>query len=145
MTDRCIRIVEDELILIEMRSAMVEDMGMEVCGGAAAADEAVHLAKLHVPALVLMDVQLKGPKEGVDAAFAIRRLMPTPVLYITGSREPRTIACIETDDPAGVLFKPFQYQEFRRWCAVYWTTPDKGSIGNKCLSTAVRLLDQTNA
>ena len=114
MKDRCVLIVEDELIIAEMLSAMVEDMGMRVCGKATGADEAVRLAELHTPSLVLMDVRLKGPKDGIDAAIAIRRLMPTPILYITGSREPRTVARIESDHPAGVLFKPFQYEELRK-------------------------------
>jgi DNA-binding NarL/FixJ family response regulator len=86
-------IVEDEFFISEMLSVMIEDMGMSVCGSATTACEAVRLARLHEPVLVLMDVRLKGPKDGVDAALQIStQEKPPPVIFITGSQESATIA-----------------------------------------------------
>jgi two-component system, response regulator PdtaR len=113
MTGKCVLIVEDEFLIAEMLSLMLEDMGISVCGKATTADEAVRLAWLHKPLLVLMDVRLKGEKDGVDAALEIRPLMPVPVIYLTGSREPAMIERINMNHPAGVLFKPFQYKQLK--------------------------------
>ena len=102
-------IVEDEFLIAQSLAMMVEDCGLTVCASTDTADDAVRLAFLHRPSLVLMDVRLKGEKDGVDAAFAIWARSPVPVIYITGSAEPKNVARINTDHPAGLLFKPFDY------------------------------------
>ena len=63
-------VVDDEFLIADMLSCMIEDLGMRVCGTAADAEEAVALAGEHSPRLVLMDVRLRGLKDGVDAAIA---------------------------------------------------------------------------
>ena len=60
-----------------------------------------------------MDVRLKGQKDGVDAALAIWPLLAVPIIYITGSAEPDNVARINSDHPAGILFKPFKYVDLR--------------------------------
>ena len=106
-------IVDDEFIIANSLSLQVEEMGFEVCGIAATAREAVALAKAHRPDIVLMDVRLKGEEDGVDAALAIHRIVGAKVIFITGSREPATMARIQEDHPAGVLFKPIYGQQLR--------------------------------
>jgi DNA-binding NarL/FixJ family response regulator len=58
------------------------------------------------PSVVLMDVRLAGDKDGVDAAMVIHATVGSKVIFVTGSREPQTMARIAEDHPAGVLFKP---------------------------------------
>jgi DNA-binding NarL/FixJ family response regulator len=99
-------IVEDEFLIVMGLSRVVEDMGIEVCATAATADDAVALAQLHRPSIVLMDMRLQGEKDGVDAALAIHATVGSKVIFLTGSREPATTARIQTDHPSAVLFKP---------------------------------------
>jgi LytS/YehU family sensor histidine kinase len=47
-----------------------------------------------------------GEKDGVDAAIAIHEVMDTKTIFITGSKEPKTVARIQLDHPEAVLFKP---------------------------------------
>lgn len=108
-----ILIVDDEFIIANSLSLQVEEMGYEVCGTAATAQEAVHLASVHRPDVVLMDVRLKGEEDGVDAALAIHKLVGSKVIFITGSREPATMIRIQEDHPSGVLFKPIYGQRLR--------------------------------
>ena len=84
----------------------IEEMGLKICGTAATADDAIALACLHRPGLVLMDVRLYGDKDGVDAALAIYDQVGSKVIFITGSREPATVARIAADHPHAVLYKP---------------------------------------
>src|SRR3990167_11404280 len=100
-----ILIVDDEFIISESLGLQVEEMGFEVCGTAATAQTAVELAKAHRPDVVLMDVRLKGPEDGVDAALEIHRTVGSKVIFITGSREPAPMAPIQLDHPAGRFFK----------------------------------------
>jgi DNA-binding NarL/FixJ family response regulator len=104
--ERCVLVVDDEYLIAHSLSLQVEDMGLPVCGMAATADEAVELAQLHRPVVVLMDMRLQGDKDGVDAALAIHATVGSKVIFVTGSREPATMARIQMDHPAGVLFKP---------------------------------------
>jgi DNA-binding NarL/FixJ family response regulator len=70
------------------------------------ADHAVELAVQHRTAIVLMDMRLQGEKDGVDAAIAIHEVMDTKTIFITGSKEPKTVARIQLDHPEAVPFKP---------------------------------------
>jgi DNA-binding NarL/FixJ family response regulator len=109
----CIAVVDDEFLIVTGLTMQLEDLGMTVCGSAATAEEAVALAQAARPAVVLMDVRLRGDKDGIDAALAIHDTVGSKVIFLTGSREPATIARIELDHPAGVLFKPVQNWQLR--------------------------------
>lgn len=106
-------VVDDEFIIADTLSQQVQELGLEVCGTAATAQAAVDLAQEHRPDIVLMDVRLKGEGDGVDAALEIHRTVGSKVIFITGSREPATMARIQLDHPAGVLFKPIYGQQLR--------------------------------
>jgi DNA-binding NarL/FixJ family response regulator len=99
-------IVDDEFLIQELLTILIENMGLKVCGRAATADHAVELALRHRPDIVLMDMRLQGEKDGVDAALAIHEVMDTKTIFITGSKEPKTVARIHLDHPDAVLFKP---------------------------------------
>lgn len=104
-------IVDDEFIIAQTLSLYVEDLGLEVCGMAASADEAVAIAIDQNPFIVLMDMRLQGERDGVDASKEIHERVGSQVIFITGSREPATLARIEGDHPAAILFKPISEGE----------------------------------
>lgn len=110
---RSVLIVDDEFIIADTLGLQVQEMGLEVCGTASTARAAIDLAQTHRPAVILMDVRLKGDEDGVDAALEIHRTVGSKVIFITGSREPATMARIQLDHPAGVLFKPIYGQQLR--------------------------------
>ncbi len=99
-------VVEDEYLIAEGLCLQLEDLGLTVCGVAATAESAVALAEAHRPAVVLMDVRLRGEGDGVDAALAIHAKVGSKVIFVTGSREPATLTRIQLDHPAAILFKP---------------------------------------
>ena len=109
----CVLVVEDEYLIAQGLAMQVEDLGLSVCAIIDTADEAVALAQAHRPRLVLMDVRLRGVKDGVDAAMAIHETVGSKVLFITGSREPATLVRIQSDHPAGILFKPVSDLQFK--------------------------------
>jgi DNA-binding NarL/FixJ family response regulator len=99
-------IVEDQFLASEFLRIWTETYGFEVCGVATNAADAIVLARQHNPTHVLMDVRLEGERDGVDAAMAIQDMMPTRIIYCTGSSEPSTVKRIHTDHPFEILFKP---------------------------------------
>lgn len=114
LANRVVAVVDDEFIIAEALSLQLEDLGLTVCGTAATADDAVALVQEKRPAIVLMDVRLDGEKDGVDAAIAIHETVGSKVIFVTGSREPATMARIQLDHPAGVLFKPISDRQLKQ-------------------------------
>ena len=112
LSDRVL-IVDDEALIAEVLRMHVENMGMEVCATAATASAAIALAEEHRPSVVLMDVRLRGEKDGVDAAIAIHQTVGSKVIFITGSNEQTTRSRIQEDHPTAVLFKPFSVRQLQ--------------------------------
>jgi DNA-binding NarL/FixJ family response regulator len=105
--DSCVLVVDDEQLIALSLMLVLEEMGITVCATAATAAKAIELAQIHRPTIILMDVRLKGEGDGVDAALEIHRTVnEAAVIFITGSREPETVARIHQDHPAEILFKP---------------------------------------
>jgi CheY-like chemotaxis protein len=115
MTDlkKSVMIVEDEYLIALGLTAQIEDMGLKVCATADTAEEAITKATAHRPAIILMDVRLRGDRDGVDAAQTIHDGVGSKIIFITGSREQKTIDRIDQDHPFAVLFKPISERQLQ--------------------------------
>lgn len=100
-------VVEDDwLIASEIEAALV-DAGFVVPATAGSAEEAIVLAGLHRPHLVLMDIRLEGERDGIEAATEILGRFDIRSLYISANSDPRTRLRAEATRPHGWLPKPF--------------------------------------
>jgi DNA-binding NarL/FixJ family response regulator len=108
-----ILIVDDEFLIVEGLREQIEDISLKVCGTADTADKAIALAQEHRPSVVLMDMRLLGQKDGVDAALVIHATVGSKLIFITGSKDPETMARIQLDHPFAVLFKPVTFRQLR--------------------------------
>lgn len=106
-------IVEDEQIIALDLAQTLEDLGYRVAGVASRGDEAVVLAQSRQPDLVLMDIHLTGPTDGVTAAEKIRSTSGLPVVFITAFDDAKTIGRAKFTEPYGYLIKPFDTRELR--------------------------------
>lgn len=100
-------IVEDDYFTAMQNQAALEQMGYEVVGLAASFEEAVRLADAERPDLVIMDIRLAGPKDGVDAARAIMDRFAIPSLFVSAYTDAATRSRAEPAQPLGWLTKPF--------------------------------------
>jgi two-component system, response regulator PdtaR len=78
-------IVEDEMLIALDLKNRLERRGYQVLDLAASAAKAVELAVRDRPDIILVDVVLKGVRDGIDAACDIVEKHPVPVLFITGN------------------------------------------------------------
>jgi DNA-binding NarL/FixJ family response regulator len=115
MTERreCVLVVEDEFIIAAGLRVQIEAMGIEVCGVAATSRRAIELAKLHRPAVVIMDTRLRGSDDGVCTASSINNTVGSEIIFLTGSKEPAMIARMESARPSTILFKPVFEQQLQ--------------------------------
>lgn len=102
-----ILIVEDEWLIASTIKMALAERGYEIVGVAVSADEAVHAAMAGQPDLVLMDVQLLGTRDGVDAAIEIREKVDLPCLFVTAFGNASVQERAAPARPAGWLRKPF--------------------------------------
>ena len=108
-----ILIVEDEgVIALDLRCRL-EALGYEIVGIADTGDGAIRLAAATVPDLVLMDVRLKGPMDGVTAAGLIRETSPIPVIFLTAYSDADTLRRAGAADGSAYLHKPCQDRDLR--------------------------------
>ena len=78
-----ILIVEDEFIVAADLEMKLNRLGYRVVGSAVNGEEAIALAERHRPDLVLMDIQLQGDMNGMEAAETIRAGNRIPIIFIT--------------------------------------------------------------
>src|ERR1700722_19418647 len=78
-----ILVVEDERIVARSLRKQLTALGYEVVECVASGKEAIQQAGELRPDLVLMDISLDGPMDGVEAAAAIRKQFRVPVVYLT--------------------------------------------------------------
>jgi DNA-binding LytR/AlgR family response regulator len=102
-----ILIVEDEGIV-----ALDLSEGLQMCGYAIAgiADDtrtAKALFETQDVDIVLMDIQLKGGKDGIDTVTDLMKIRQTPVIYLTAFTDAATVERVKKTYPAAFLTKPY--------------------------------------
>jgi hypothetical protein len=71
------------------------------------------MAALHVPDLILMDIRLKGERDGILAAEEVRLRMDIPVIFLSAHADPDTLLRAGVAAPFGYIVKPFGTTDFR--------------------------------
>lgn len=106
-----ILVVEDQnIVALNIRNKLV-NLGYTVPGTASTVEEAIKKATLTNADLVLMDIMLKGEKDGIEAAREIKKQLKIPVLYLTAYTDDETLARAKTTEPAGYISKPFKEED----------------------------------
>ena len=106
-----ILVVEDEPEVTETLKLTLKKLGYTVVGSENTAENAIHAAgELH-PDIVLMDIELAGKMDGVQAADSIRKKYHIPVIYITAICDTKTLERVGASIPYGFILKPFKEEE----------------------------------
>ncbi len=105
-----ILIVEDEMIIAESVSDMLEDLGYEVMGIAIRAKRALEMIQSNPPDLALFDIRLKGEEDGIWLAGQLKDLPAFPFIFLTSYGDKATIDQAVAASPYGYLLKPVEKQ-----------------------------------
>ncbi len=108
-----ILIVEDERITSKDLARRLTALGYEVAGQPTGGEEAIELALETRPDIILMDIQLSGAVDGIEAARRIRALHPVPVVYLTAYADDETLGRAKPTAPYGYLLKPCSDRDLR--------------------------------
>jgi AmiR/NasT family two-component response regulator len=102
-----ILIVEGETIAAADVRRAVDLLDYAVVGIAADGAEALRLADVRRPALVLMDLRLRGGMDSADVARQLRQRLGLPVVFMAGESDGDLLARSLAGEPFGYVRVPF--------------------------------------
>lgn len=109
-----ILVVEDEIFVAWHLEAVLRDLGHAACGLVPDGESAVARADETHADIILMDINLKGAMDGIEAARRIRETSDATIVFITAYSDQATRARIEKTVPgAQVLAKPVSTSRLR--------------------------------
>lgn len=108
-----ILIVEDQNIVAGDLQSRLCNLGYGVSAVVASGEEAISQTRALQPNLVLMDIQLKGELDGIQAGEQILVETDVPIVYLTAYSDEHTLRRATTTNPYGYVIKPFEDQELR--------------------------------
>ncbi|TCC89220.1 response regulator [Pedobacter frigiditerrae] len=105
-----ILIVEDEFIVANDLSMILEKAGYLVCGIASSVEEARVIIAKHTPQLVLLDIHLEGKLTGIDLA---KELLERNIafVYLSANSNQKILEQAKSTQPYGFLVKPFREKD----------------------------------
>jgi two-component system, response regulator PdtaR len=108
-----ILIVEDEAVIALELEASVKALGYDVVDVADNGDDAIRLVEQHKPNLILMDIRIKGDKDGIDTAAIIKELYDIPIIFSTAHMDEDRLKRAKITLPYGFILKPIQERDIR--------------------------------
>lgn len=108
-------IVEDDLLLSIVEERLVQKLGFEVVGRVMSGEDAVRKFDELNPDILLMDIQLSGNMDGLDAVEMLRkRNIDIPVIFLSGNMDQDAKLRAEACDCVDYLLKPVNEHSLRK-------------------------------
>jgi PAS domain S-box-containing protein len=126
-----ILIVEDEKIVAWDIQERLESLGYTIAAKTTLGEAAIVAATQVKPDLVLMDIQLQGAMDGIEAAQIIYRNCNIPVVYLTAHSDDQTLAAATRSNPFGYILKPFQARELHSTIQIALHRHEQESLANR--------------
>jgi two-component system, response regulator PdtaR len=114
VTDRPeVLVVEDDAAVGQFIQRSLGGSGFNVAGVVRSAAAAVDSIDRHLPSLVLIDIALEGPVDGITLAEQVRDRWGLPVVYVTGNGDGPLFERLVKSEPHGYVSKPFDEAQLR--------------------------------
>jgi PAS domain S-box-containing protein len=108
-----ILIVEDELIVAKDLQQTLVELGYDAFAIASSAEAAVTRAVERCPDLVMMDIRIKGPHDGIQTAAILKEQFSAGIIYLTAHADEAMVQRAKKTEPHGYLLKPVKAVELR--------------------------------
>lgn len=107
-------VVEDKMLIAEDIASRLMKHAMDIVGICDSGEEAIKLAKDLRPDLVLMDIELSGRMDGIEAAGIIQEKQDTSIIYLSDFADEKTVSRAKRTLPDNYLSKPFNEADLVR-------------------------------
>jgi two-component system, cell cycle sensor histidine kinase and response regulator CckA len=108
-----ILILEDESLLALSIQKSLESLGYQISGFASSGDQALQVAERSTPDLALVDIKIRGDKDGIETARLLRDRHGIPSIFLTAHSDSSTWERAKVSEPFGYLIKPYTLKELR--------------------------------
>ena len=108
-----IMIVEDEPIIAQEISMVIEDLGYETCALVMHASQVEEAYEKHKPDLLLMDINLGHGPDGISLAGNLMKIRKTPFVFVTSYADKSTLDRAKSVQPDGYVIKPFDDRDLQ--------------------------------
>ena len=105
-----ILVVEDESIVALDLQDRLQEIGYSVPAIARTGEQAIKKVHDTQPDLILMDINLAGEIDGIEAATRIRQSFDIPVIFLTAFSDRPTLDRARDAGPYGYIIKPFEIE-----------------------------------
>jgi two-component system, response regulator PdtaR len=106
-------LVEDDPMVATELARRISAMGHTITGTAASRDELIAACDLTLPDVVLMDIGIRGPVDGIAAAYELFDRFRLRVIYLTGDSDVSSMERAKATRPYAYLLKPVSAAELR--------------------------------
>ncbi len=111
MRSEKVLIVEDERIIALDLKKRLERFGFPSPEIVSNGEDALTEAEKFHPDIILMDIMLGGPIDGIDAAKTVKEKLNIPVIFLTAYSNENTLDRAKEAEPYGYILKPFKERE----------------------------------
>jgi DNA-binding LytR/AlgR family response regulator len=106
-----ILIVEDEFVTLDLLRDYLEESGYEVSGDAMSADEAIAILEKGETDFAMLDINIKGDKDGIWLAEQIQKKYKIPFIFLSAFSDSPTVKAASRTNPLAYLVKPFTKED----------------------------------
>lgn len=99
-------IVEDEIFIAADLENCLTKLGYSVCGKSTSAEKALDMLEHIKPDLIMMDIDLQGKMDGIEAAKIINDNWGVPVVFLTVHADDERMEQVKSVHPHGYILKP---------------------------------------
>ncbi len=121
MSETRVLVVEDESIVAMDIADGLRRLGYQVTDIVGTGEHAIESVRRAPPDLVLMDVKIKGPIDGIETARQLRAHYDIPIVFLTAHGDAATVERTRAIAPYGYLLKPFDERDLHRTVALALT------------------------
>jgi PAS domain S-box-containing protein len=106
MLEPAVLVVEDEVIVAMDLATKLRALKYHVIETVSSGEEALRLAEQRRPDLVLLDLKLAGPLDGIQTAQQLKQY-DIPIVFVTANSDRETLKKANALEPSGYILKPF--------------------------------------
>jgi DNA-binding LytR/AlgR family response regulator len=106
-----IGIVENEMVIADSISLILNKLGYDVLPAAYNYNAAIGMIDIGKPDLLLLDINLGGEKDGVDVAYYSKENHLVPIIFLTANSDANTVDRAKPIRPNAYLVKPFSKED----------------------------------
>lgn len=104
-------IVEDEPLIAEDIASNLNAIDYKVAGIAYNSEKALKFLEEEIIDIAILDINIKGDKNGIDLAHIINEKHKIPFIYLTSYADKATVDEAKRTMPYGYLLKPFREKD----------------------------------